>query len=240
MMTGFVASGSDARAQSARGEGEVGHHWIFSRGPLARQTEPVGDVTVCVQMAQAPRKPCAARVGVTVALDTRPVPLDFTQRATAEQNRVHAIDRGVRAHAERRRLAARPTMFYGIEPEPVLQFELKREMLLLLATVSGQSLISRAAAGLSPTSSIRAFAVSEENDRERVRATFIQVEDFRGPNPLVTPMAVQEAYAAAGGALFWSGLLGEKLLHHALGDAFVIHPQIWPPGMQVKGSFAVP
>ena len=131
-------------------------------------------------------------------------------------------------------------MFYGIEPEPALRFELKREMLLLLARVSGQGLISRAAAGLSPTSSIRALAVSEETDRERVRATFIQIEEFRGPNPLVTPMAVQGAYAAAGGALFWSGLLGEKLLHHALGDAFVIHPQLWPPGIQVKGSFAVP
>lgn len=240
MMTGFVASGSEARAQSARGEGEVGHHWIFSRGPLARQSEPVGDVTVCVQVAQAPRKPCPARVGVTVALDTRPAPLDFTKRAIAEQNRVRSIDRGVQAHAERRRLAARPTMFYGIEPEPALQFQLKREMLLLAATVSGQALISRAAAGLSPTSSIRAFAVMDDSDHERLRATFLQIEEFRGPNPLVTPMAVQEAYAAAGGACFFSGLLGEKLLHHALGDAFVIHPQIWPPGIQIKGSFAVP
>lgn len=56
-----------------------------------------------------------------------------------------------------------------------------------------------------------------------VRATFIQIEEFRGPNPLVTPMAVQAGYATAGGALFWTGLAGEKLLHHALGDSFVIH-----------------
>jgi hypothetical protein len=236
---------AEALTCEARGVVELGRHHGRCAGSgmnrYSRLSEPnAGTVTVCADASDRPLGGCRAPVDVVVTLPDEPPHPSSIEGGRLAQNRARALEREVRAAAERRRHLPRPVMLYGIEPEPAGQFQLKREMLFLLARVSGQGLIGRAAVGLGPISSLRAVAESEALEGTRVRATYLQIEEFRGPNPLVNSLAVQGAYAAAGGALFWAGLLGEKLLHGALGDALAIHPQVWPPGIQIKGSFSSP
>jgi hypothetical protein len=240
-----VSARAAARSDAARGEVGLDHrHRGSPWRPMSMHHDtgeaPSGDVEVCVEMPRTPRDRCRASVSVTVALGEAPEAPDFGRRAVTEMNLVHSIERGVAAAAQRRRRAARPVMLYGIEAEPVLQFQLKREMLVLLARLTRQGAIGRAAIGLTPTSSIRSIAESQALERTRDRATFIQIEEFGGANPLATPRTTQAAFAALGASLFWGGFAGEKLLHGALGEAFVIHPQPWPPGIEIKGSFELP
>jgi hypothetical protein len=242
-MTALMTASSEARACEARGVVDIDrHHWRCAGSPLGRHGgEPtIVRVPVCAAASADPLAACRTPVEVLVALADAPASPDFSVRARTEQNRARSLERDVLAAAERRRLFPRPVMFYGIEPEAAGQLQLKREMLFVLARVSGQGLIGRAAAGLGPTSSLRAFAEAEALESTRIRATYLQVEELMAPNPLVNSWTVQAGFAATGASLFWAGLAGEKLLDGALGAAFAIHPQIWPPGIEVKGSFGSP
>jgi hypothetical protein len=87
---------------------------------------------------------------------------------------------------------------------------------------------------------MRAFDEDLLLGRERARATFIEIEEFKGVDPLTPTLAAQASYAIAGAVLFGGGIGAEHLLHGSLGDAFDIHPQLWPPGLLIKGRFRVP
>lgn len=208
---------------------------------LGRAPAPAGGrVVVCVDLLRTPRAQCRRDVGVMIGRDHLPAIPDFSRHAVTERNLILAIERGIGALAERRRVAARPAMLYGIELEPVFQLRLRREMLVVLARLTEQGAIGRAAAGLRPSQTIRAFVEGEALERTRDRATYLQIEDFKGSNPLRTPLTTQGAFAALGASFFGSGIAAQRLLRGALGDALVIHPQPWPPGIEIGGTFGVP
>jgi len=243
VMTLITAGSADARAHGTRAVVDVDNpHRKVAGGLAGRHVRTTTErVPVCADLPGSPTTRCREHVAVTVTVDEPPPAFsDTIRRFIAERNLTRSLAQGIKRDSARRWLEARPVMHYGIEPEPFVQVQLKREMLVLLARITGEGAIGRAATGVSPGSSIRVFAEAEQLEWSSARATFIQIEEFRGPNPLVTAMAAQAGFGALGGALFWGGLFGEKMLHGALGDALVIHPQAWPPGIQIKGSFDVP
>jgi hypothetical protein len=245
LMAAILGAGSaEARAQEAPAEvQESSPRARFDGGPLddqaAASRATVESVLVCSSLPRTPKEPCHQLVGVKVGFDALPF-LDMREHTAEEMALTRSLERGARTASRRRFAALRPAMLYGIEPEPILQFQLKREMLVLLAKVTDEARILRAATSIEPTSSIRAVAESQNLDRTRARATYVEIEGLMGDTPRATTLTAQFAYASAGAALFAGGILGEKLLHGALEDTFCIHPQPWPPGIRISGTFGSP
>jgi hypothetical protein len=170
---------------------------------------PPSITLVCPEVRSGPLKPCHARNrGVAVA----PRTIQGLHQPTAVE-----LD--------------------GLRLEPFVQFQLKREMLRFLGEVTRQSGILRAATTLRLNFSLRATAALESLARTRERATFIQIEEFWGPNPLTTSLPVGATFAGPSALLFGSSILSGKLFQASLGDALAIHPQPWPPGIQISGTF---
>lgn len=195
---------------------------------------------MCVAVPIRPLDRCATTVDVIVAFEQGPITLDIALLTRTEQNLIQSTLRSERDAITRRLRGDTPIRLYGIEPESPMQVYIKREMLLVLAQVTGLGAVGRAARGLSPSSSIRAIAEGESAERTRGRATYLQIEDREGPTPLRTSPGSQATFAAAGATLFTNGLVGQKLLHGSLGDALTIHPLPWPIGVEISGRFRLP
>jgi hypothetical protein len=210
---------------------------VTLRAPLVHQPASVGPDTLTFGsgMMVCPRAPRKCR-RIAVAA---PAFLDLHGPTTAELNVTRANTIAAHEASQRATLIVGYTMLYGIEPEPVLEFELKREMLLFLAKMLQDSRVVSAALAIEPTSSIRAIREAQLADRERLQGTYVEIEDYE----VVTATAsvpVMVALAGTGAGLFGAGLFGQKMLHGALGDALAIRPQPWPLGLQIGGKFLSP
>jgi hypothetical protein len=191
-------------------------------------------MVVCSEIPRAWMKRCRGRVE-----EAPPIP-DRRRLTTAELNLTRSLALAAQAASGRGALAIGHTMLYGIEPEPLLEFELRREMLVFLARIVQDSRVLSAALALEPTSSIRAIAEAQASDRERVRATYVEIEGYEVVAAERPSPSTEMALAGTGALLFGSGLFGQKLLHGSLGDALAIRPQPWPLGLQIGGIFRVP
>jgi hypothetical protein len=125
----------------------------------------------------------------------------------------------------------------GFEPEPILGVELRREILVFLADLTGERSLRRAGVKLPAISTIRAIADMDALERARRRGSYIEIEDFKGPERSVTtPDAV-----LAGSVLLGAGLVIYRIRDEAdTSDAFAVRPQPWPPGIRIKGKFNWP
>jgi hypothetical protein len=161
-----------------------------------------------------------------------------TGHTAAELYLARSLERGTRAAALRRALdAPLGAIRYGVRSEPLLQFQMKRELLLLLARVTGESRLTRAAMSLRPTSSLRGIEEGLALEGSRVRATYVAIEELLAPREMVTSMSTHAAFASSGALLFGSAIAAQKLLHGALGDRLSIYPLPWPTGFSISGRF---
>jgi|HubBroStandDraft_4_1064222.scaffolds.fasta_scaffold224420_2 hypothetical protein len=215
---------------------------ITLRAPLIAGITSVGADTlsfgsgmlVCSEVPRRWTKRCRGRV-----VEEEPVILNLHPPTTAELNLTRPFARGVQPTSLAGVLEIGHRMLYGIEPEPVLQFQLKREMLAFLASLTQDSRILSAAIAIEPTSSIRAIAEAQVTDRERIRATYVEIEGYE-VFTIPAPLSTEVALAGTGALLFGTGIFGQKMLHGALGDALAIRPQPWPLGIQIGGTFLSP
>jgi hypothetical protein len=210
-------------------------HRIHTRG-----IDP-GSVSICSDLRSTPLGPCPHAFRLPVAFVPATSLLDV-RRIQIEENTAEAVKREIRAAARLRTIGARIPILYGIEDEPLKQFQLKQEILVALAKLSGDSRVMAAALGLAPGSTLRAFAGREEPPETSVRGTYVEIEELRGQNPLVPTVAQELMFGSVGAGLFVIGAGTHALVRRAmgdLGDNLQIHPQPWPPGLLVKGTFSV-
>ena len=194
---------------------------VTLRAPLVHQIASVGPDTLSFGsgMMVCPMAPRKCR---TIAV-AAPAFLDPRRPTTAELNVVRANTIAAREASQRATLLVGYTMLYGIEPEPVLEFELKRELLLVLAKTLQDSRIVSAAIAIEPTSSVRGIQEAELADRERLQGTYVEIEGYE-VTTTTAPLPVMVALAGTGAGLFGAGLFGQKMLHGALGDALANPP----------------
>jgi len=199
-------------------------------------------VTLCPVRRSTPLGLCLQVVRVPMAFDAPPSLLDV-RRFQAEHNASDLLVREMRELDRARFAGTRVKMFYGIAGEPENQFLLKRELLIFAAKLSADSRIMRAAVNFGPTSSVRQLTEAEALKQASERATFVQIEEFIGPSPLSTTVLQQLRFASIGAALFTVGAGTHAPVSRAMGaysDNLAVHPQLWPPGLVVRGVFTVP
>jgi hypothetical protein len=210
-------------------------HRIATRG-----IDP-GSIAICLDLRDTPLGPCPRELRLPVPFGPPPSLVDV-HRIQTEENTAEAVKREILAAARLRTLGAQIPILYGIEGEPLKQFELKREILVGLARLSGDSRVMTAALGVGPSSTLRAFVEGDFIPETRVRGTYVEIEDLRGENPLVPTVAQELTFASIGAGLFGLGAGTHAVFRRAMGaygDNLQIHPQPWPPGVTIKGSFSV-
>jgi hypothetical protein len=198
-----------------------------------------GSLAMCAVARRTPLGPCPAAVRVAVPFREVLSILD-TRRYQMERNSDELLAREIQEIARLRLLHTRIDMLYGVEGEPEEQYRLRREAFVFLATLSGDSRVLTAARGMGPSSSIRQFS---EIDAARLWsrwATYVQVEEVMGTAALSTTLLQEMRYASLGASLFMVGSISHSFLVKAMGhnsDMLAIHPQPWPPGVTIRGSF---
>ena len=159
-------------------------------------------------------------------------------RTEPDRKTARVVEHGPSAVKLRRIRPGRAPMQNGFEPEPLVELELRREILVFLAEVTGERSLRRAGTQLPRISTIRAIADMNALERARRRATYIQTEDFKGNDKsITTPTAM-----LAGGILLASGATIDRLILDEPGEGAraKIKPQLWPPGIRIKGRFDWP
>jgi hypothetical protein len=168
----------------------------------------------------------------------RRAPASAVRGADEAARRLHAwLEQEIQASAKRRSLASPYQLRYGVEPELPAQTELRREIFFFLASLTGESSLRRAATSAPSSLTIRAVVDGEAEDRERRRATFVEIEELKGPSPRPTSAGARGAFASAGALLFASGIAGARLVSTT---TTLVVPQPWPAGLRISGTFELP
>ncbi|APR85459.1 Hypothetical protein A7982_10808 [Minicystis rosea] len=136
-------------------------------------------------------------------------------------------------------LVAPQSMAYGMEPEPEAQFELRRELFFALSRIVGEPSLRRAALTLPRLTTLRALRDSENEERARRRATFIEIEELKGTSPRPISPSLQATLASTGVILFAGGIITSRL-SLPLGPNVSARPHPWPTGIHIEGTFNVP
>ena len=205
-----------------------------SRSPVdlgLRRGEPEDTLFLCKEVT-----PSSCRGVVAIpALSSREPQIEGW-RTEADRAAARVVERGPKANkVARKKSGPRAPMQNGFEPEAIVEPEFRREILLFLANLTGEQSLRRAGKQLPRLATIRALAETQALEDAHRRATYIEIEDFAGPEKTITtPPAM-----VAGGVLLGTGAIFARVLHGAQGDVR-IRPQLWPPGIRIHGTFDVP
>jgi len=173
------------------------------------------------------------------ALSGREPRLEGSQwRTESDREAARVMQQGPKAtKIARKKAGPRAPMQNGFEPAAIVEPEFRREILLFLASLTGDLSLRREGRQLPRIATIRALAETQALADAHRRATYIEIEDFKGPDKTITtpPAMVAGAVLLGTGAVarLRGGGSGEP-------DAVLLRPQLWPPGIRIKGTFDVP
>lgn len=181
--------------------------------------------------------PC--RETVHVALARRELTsLDLGAPTRDERTLSRSLEHGAWLSSKRRFSGAHLAMaLNGYEPEYLLKYQLKRELLFFAAKLTGESSLRRAATTLTRGATLRALIEMEALERSRARATYVQIEEWRGYDVAYLRANIRPpdaTFATIGAALLGTGAVLRRV------TPLPIQPQMWPPGIQVSGTFSIP
>ena len=203
----------------------------------ARHLRPLTEsVLLCGGVPGAPLDECASVTRVPLVYNGGQ-DLVHMARTVAEQRIERALENEVHAEYQRRSFGPELSLHYGLELEPRPQYQLRRELIALAAKLIELPPGVRASIMPTPLSSIRSIRQSQELERSAQRATYLDIEEFKGPSQLRATKAEEVGYAGVGVALFTIGGLAARVFRASLSDRFRVQPQPWPPGLQINGHF---
>lgn len=134
-------------------------------------------------------------------------------------------------------LGAPSTVPYGIEMERAEQYEMRREMFFLMSRFFAEPGLRRAALTMRRGASLRAVVDAETDDKIRRRATYLEIEQWKGTSPRVVSPGTQAAWLTTGVVLATGGMAAAAL---PLGKDVYVRPHPWPAGVFVNGYFSMP
>jgi hypothetical protein len=212
---------------------------VVVQGLRIRPRSPGWDfVLLCPEVRVGPE--CEDKVEVSVVVDSPVVDRMPRHATSAEWNRRKKLDRWPRVIEEHLRMLehARAPMEAGVEPEPVLEWQVKHELLEALVDLTGERSIRRTSQNQSIPQVERIRGVQNVVDLERAhrRATYIEIEEFKGNENDTTngPLAMLGGFALMG-----TGIALDVAIDDPPKDMPHVNPRpkFWHPGIRLKGRF---
>jgi hypothetical protein len=132
----------------------------------------------------------------------------------------------------------RAPMDAGLEPEPVLEFQSKSELLGLLADLTDEPSLRRSSqsAAMPHVERIRGVQAIVDLERQAARGTYIEIEEFQGNE---TGLGSTTGAMIAGGTLLGGALVIDAVVDDPDKSGRYINPRpkFWYPGIRLKGQF---
>src|SRR5262245_58549584 len=230
LAAGRIARADDAPAALLR----VGSP---ARAPSS-PSEPWETVWICPRV-RAPRA-CDERIGVP--LGHEPVRIrDLRLETPAERRPARALARWGWLVGDRDRVLSegRAPTSSGAEPAPPMQLHVQRELLELLADLTGERALRHATIELPDRERSRGARVEDAVLAQSRRATYVEVERLRGT--LRTTVSPARSLAA-GGSLAIGALVLDAFFPNPRPEEAGVTPaaQVWAPGIRIKGRFSIP
>lgn len=203
--------------------------------PLQPQT---GTAFLCIEATLG--DDCARRVPVSVTVERSRVDVFWKLQNEEQQKEAEAVKRWPRVLESHLYLLenVRAPMDAGIEPEPVLEFQSKSELLGLLADVTDEPSFRRSSqsAAIPHVERIRGVQAIVDLERQAARGTYIEIEEFQGNE---TGTARTSVAMVAGGTLLGGALVVDAMVSDPDKSGRYINPRpkFWYPGIRIKGQF---
>jgi hypothetical protein len=198
-----------------------------------------GVMFLCSQPTLGPA--CPHRVAIPVSVERSRVDVFWKLQSEAEKAQAEAVQRWPRVLESHLYLLenVRAPMDAGIEPEPILEFQSKSELLSLLADLTDEPSLRRSsqnAIAIPHAERIRGVQAIVDLERQAARGTYLEIEEFQGNE---TGTGSTTAAMVAGGTLLGGALVIDAMVDDPDkgGRYLTPRPKFWYPGIRLKGQF---
>lgn len=240
-LAGLCAGAAFLASPPAHADGPTSALEPVSATPPARVTplQPdSGTAFLCTEPSLSGQ--CERHVAVPITVERSRVDAFWKLRNEEQEKQAEAVQRWPRVLSSHLRLLddVRAPMDAGIEPEPVLEFQSKSELLGLLADVTDEPSFRRTsqAAAIPHVERIRGVQNVVDLEKQAKRGTYVEIEEFQGNE---TNVASTSVAMIAGGTLLGGALIIDAMIPDpdSSGRYLNPRPKFWYPGIRIKGQF---